>query len=242
MQTTTTEIADGVFRISTFVPEVAAPAGFTFNQFLIVADESMLFHCGSRAMFPLVSASVAKILPADRLRWISFGHIEADECGSMNMWLDAAPRAEIVHGQTACVTSLNDMADRPPRALTDGEILDLGNKRIRWCDTPHVPHGWEAGLIFEETTKTLFCGDLFAHVGAGPALTSEDLLASAIATENMFHAMCRGPNTGPVLRSLAALAPETLAVMHGSSFAGDAGSLLLGLNSYCENRIPDGTR
>ena len=146
MQTTTHEIADGVYRFSTFVPEVAPPAGFTFNQFLIVADEPMLFHCGPRAMFPLVSEAVAAVIPLQRLRWISFGHVEADECGSMNSWLAAAPNAQIAHGATACMVSLNDMADRAPRMLADGEVLDLGGRRVRWRDTPHVPHGWEAGL------------------------------------------------------------------------------------------------
>ncbi len=221
MQTETHEIAEGIYRFSTLVREVAAPAGFSFNQFLIMADEPMLFHCGGRGMFPSVSAAVAAVVPLDRLRWISFGHIEADECGSMNQWLAAAPRAELAHGRTACMVSLNDMADRAPRALTDGEILDLGGRQVRWRDTPHVPHGWEAGLIFEETTRTLFCGDLLAHAGSGPALTESDILAPAIATEDMFHAMCLGPNTGPVIRSLADLAPKTLATMHGSSFFGD---------------------
>ena len=212
MKTETHEIADGIYRFSTFVPEVAAPAGFTFNQFLLLADEPMLFHCGARGMFPSVSEAVAAVLPLQRLRWISFGHVESDECGSMNQWLAVAPRATVVHGRTGCQVSLNDLADRAPRALDDGEAVDLGGKRIRWRDTPHVPHGWEAGLIFEENTKTLFCGDLFTHAGAGPALVETDILAPGIATEDMFHAMCMGPNTGPVLRSLANLAPATLAL------------------------------
>jgi len=212
LKTETHEIADGIYRFSTFVPEVAAPAGFTFNQFLLLADEPMLFHCGARGMFPSVSEAVAAVLPLQRLRWISFGHVESDECGSMNQWLAVAPRATVVHGRTGCQVSLNDLADRAPRALDDGEAVDLGGKRIRWRDTPHVPHGWEAGLIFEENTKTLFCSDLFTHAGAGPALVETDILAPGIATEDMFHAMCMGPNTGPVLRSLANLAPATLAL------------------------------
>ncbi len=234
MQTHTHEIADGIFRFSTLVPEVAAPAGFTFNQFLIVAEEPMLFHCGPRGMFPLVSKAVAAIIPLEHLRWISFGHVEADECGSMNNWLAAAPKAEIVHGQTACMVSLNDMADRAPRPLADGETLDLGGKRVRWCDTPHVPHGWEAGLIFEETARILFCGDLFTQAGSGPPVVEADILAPAIATEDMFHSMCLGPNTGAVIRSLAELAPQTLAIMHGSSFTGDAAGALRGLASHYE--------
>ena len=234
METQTDEIAAGIFRFSTFVPEVAPPAGFTFNQFLVLADEPMLYHCGGRGMFPLVSAAVARVVPLEQLRWIGFGHVESDECGSMNQWLAAAPRAQIVHGQTACGVSLNDLADRPPRPLADGEVLDLGGKRVQWRDTPHVPHGWEAGLIFEETTRTLFCGDLLTQAGSGPALVETDVLAPAIATEDMFHSMCLGPNTGPVLRTLAGLAPRALAIMHGSSFAGDAAAALVGLGDHYE--------
>jgi len=234
LQTQTHEIADGVYRFSTLVPEVAAPAGFTFNQFLILADEPMLFHCGGRGMFPLVSEAVAAVVALERLRWISFGHVESDECGSMNQWLAAAPNAQVAHGQTACMVSLNDLADRAPRALADGETLDLGGKQVSWRDTPHVPHGWEAGLIFEETTRTLFCGDLFTQVGPGPALVETDILAPAIATEDMFHSMCLGPNTGSVINSLAELAPKTLAVMHGSSFSGDAAAALRRLAAHYE--------
>lgn len=234
MQTQTHEIGDGIYRFSTFVPEVAAPAGFSFNQFLIMAGEPLLFHCGMRAIFPLVSQAVTRVVPLKQLRWISFGHVEADECGSMNQWLAAAPNAQIIHGQTACDVSLNDLADRPPKALADGERLELGGRSIQWRDTPHVPHGWEAGVIFEETTRTLFCGDLFSHTGDGPALVETDVLGPAIAAEDMFHAMCLGPDTGPVIRSLARHAPQTLAIMHGSSFRGDGAGALLGLASYCE--------
>lgn len=235
MQTQTDEICDGIYRFSTFVPEVAAPAGFTFNQFLIMAEEPMLFHCGMRGIFPLVSEAVAGVVPLEQLRWISFGHVEADECGAMNLWLAAAPNAQIVLGQTACDVSLNDLADRPPKPLGDSETLDLGGRIVRWRDTPHVPHGWEAGVMFEETTRTLFCGDLFAHAGSGPALVETDVLGPAIAAEGMFHAMCLGPNTGPIIRSLAQHAPQTLALMHGSSFRGDGAGALVGLASYCED-------
>jgi flavorubredoxin len=231
MQTRIDEIAPGVYRLSTFVAEVT-PAGFTFNQFLLAADEPLLFHCGHRRMFPLISAAVARIMPLDRLRWISFGHVEADECGAMNLWLAAAPRAKIAHGQLACEVSLDDLADRPPRALADGEVIDLGGKRVRFLHTPHVPHGWEAGVLFEETGETLLCGDLFTHAGDGPALTEADVLGPGIAAEEMFHAMCLGPGTGPALRRLAALNPRTLALMHGSSFAGDGAAALIGLADH----------
>ncbi len=228
MQTTTDEIAPEVFRFSTFVPEVT-PAGFTFNQFLIRAEEPMLFHCGPRAMFPLVSEAVRRVIDLDRLRWISFGHVESDECGSMNSWLAAAPRAEIAHGQIACDVSLNDLADRRPRALADEEAIDLGGRRVRFIYTPHVPHGWEAGVFFEETTATLLCGDLFTHVGNGPATVESDVVGPAIEAEGMFRSMAMGPNTQATLHRLASLQPRTLAIMHGSSFRGDGAAALNGL-------------
>lgn len=231
MQTQTDEIADGIFRISTFIPEVT-PDGFTFNQFLVRADEPLLFHTGMRALFPAVSAAVAALVSIEDLRWIAFGHVEADECGSMNQWLAAAPRAQVAHGELGVMTSIADLADRQPRALQDGETIDLGGKRVRHIDTPHVPHGWEARVLFEESTRTLLCGDLFTHTGDGPALTTDDIVAPARAAEQMFGATCLTPNTGPTIRVLAELAPATLAVMHGSSFNGDCRTALLDLAAF----------
>ena len=177
MDTRTDEIATGIYRFSTFVPEIAAPAGFTFDQYLVLGDEPLLFHTGLRRMFPSVQEAVQPINPPDRLRWICFGHYEADECGAMNEWLAVAPRAEVAHGQTACLVSLNEVADRQPRILADGEVIELdAGKRVRYLDTPHVPHGWEAGVIYEEVTGTLLCGDLFTQVGDGPALTTGDIV------------------------------------------------------------------
>lgn len=224
-ETKTAEIADGVYRFSTAVSGVG-PEPFTFNQFLLLADEPLLFHLGHRQMFPSVSAAVARVLPLERIRYLSFGHVEADECGSLNRWLAAAPNAEVVHSRTACMVSLNDLADRAPRALADGETIDLGGRRVRWFDTPHVPHGWEAGAMWEETGATLFCGDLLTHGGDGPAITESDVAAPAIAMEEMFHAMSMAPNTGEVLERLADLKPVTLAIMHGSSFRGDGAAAL----------------
>jgi flavorubredoxin len=235
METRVHEIADGVYRLSTFVPEVS-PEGFTFNQFLIVADEPMLFHAGHRGMFPLIAEAVGRVLPVEKLRWIGFGHVEADECGAMNAWLAAAPNAQVVHGQVACDVSLNDLCDRAPRALADGEVLDLGGKRMRWLDTPHVPHGWEAGCFYEEAAGTLFCGDLLTHVGDPAPVTSADVLGPAIVSEEMFGAMTLSPGSGAQLRRLAALGPTTLALMHGSSFTGDGAAALSGLAEYCERR------
>ncbi|MBL8770601.1 MAG: MBL fold metallo-hydrolase [Phenylobacterium sp.] len=235
METRVHEIADGVYRLSTFVPAVT-PDGFTFNQFLIAADEPMLFHTGQRMLFPAVSAAVARIMPIERLRWIGFGHVEADECGAMNAWLAAAPNAQVAFGRLGCDVSLNDLADRPPRPLADGEVLDLGGKRMRWLDTPHVPHGWEAGCVFEETAGTLFAGDLLTHGGDPEPLTSADVLDAAIAMESASGAMTLAPATGPTLRRLADLEPRTLALMHGSAFAGDGSVPLRGLAKFCEDR------
>jgi flavorubredoxin len=214
------EIASGIYRISTFVPEVT-PDGFTFNQFLIAAEQPMLVHTGPRGMFPLVAEAVARVLPVERLRWITFGHVEADECGSMNMWLAAAPNSRVTFGALGCDISLTDLCDRPPRALAEGEVIDLGGRRVRQISTPHVPHGWEAQVLYEETTGTLFCGDLFSQAGAGPSLTTDDVVEPALAAERMFHATCLTPDTGRILRSLGDLRPSTLAIMHGSSFQGD---------------------
>ena len=231
MQTRVAEIANGIYRLSTFFADFP-PIGFTFNQYLIHADQPLLFHCGGRGLFPLVSEAAASILPLENIRWISFGHVESDECGSMNQWLKAAPNAQVVHGMTACMVSLNDLADRPPRALENGEVLDLGGKRIRYIDTPHVPHAWESGLIFEESTRTLFTGDLFTHLGDGPALVQESIVAAAIAAEEGFHATALTAATAATIRNLKTLAPQCLAVMHGSCFAGECVSELEALAAY----------
>lgn len=225
MTTRTHEIADGIFRFSTYIPDLT-PDGFTFNQFLIRAEEPLLFHTGPRAMFGTVSEAVARVMPLERLRWITFGHVEADECGSMNLWLAAAPRSQVAHGEIGVMVSLNDLADRPPRALQNGEILDLGGKRVRHIETPHVPHAWESRLLFEETTRTLLCGDLFTHTGDGPAVTSEDIVERAKGAEEIFHSSALTPTTGATIRSLADLSPTTLALMHGSSFNGNASRAL----------------
>lgn len=236
MSTTVDEIADGIYRLSTWVPDIAPPAGFTINQFLIDADEPLLFHTGPRAMFPLVSEAVGRILPADRLRWITFGHVESDECGSMNQWLAAAPRAEVAHGTIGCMVSLNDLADRPPRPLADGEVIDLGGKKVRHIDTSHVPHAWEARVLYEETTSTLLCGDLFAHTGNGPALTTDDIIEPAMQAETMFRSTSLAPDTAVVMRRLGDIAPNTLALMHGSSYNGDSAKALHDLAAAYESQ------
>ena len=237
MNTRVTEIADGIYRLSTFVPEIEPPAGFVFNQFLIVGDEPLLFHTGQRKMFPLVREALGRVIAPESLRWITFGHFEADECGAMNEWLAIAPDAQVAHGQTGCSVSLNDLADRAPRALEDGEVIELGRgKRVRYLDTPHTPHGWDAGLIYEETTATLMCGDLFTQLGDGPALTEADIVEAAIAAEDLFNYSSLNPTMGATIRRLAALSPRTLALMHGPSFRGDARGALAALSDDYDRR------
>jgi flavorubredoxin len=236
MSTTVDEIAPGIYRLSTFVPEVG-PSGMTFNQFLLDDDEPLLFHTGHRSMFAGVRTAIERVLPVDRLRWITFGHVESDECGAMNEFLAVAPRAEVAHGALGCLVSLNEMADRLPRPLADGETIDLGRMRVRHLDTPHVPHGWDARVLFEETTRTLLCGDLFTHLGNGPALTEGDILGPSDQAEDMFGYSTLSPTTPTTIDRLAKLAPRTLALMHGSSFAGDCEANLSALAGSYQRRI-----
>jgi flavorubredoxin len=242
METAVDEIADGIYRISTWIPDVAPPKGLSFNQFLVDADHPLLFHTGMRALFPLVSEAVSRIRALHDLRWISFGHVEADECGAANLFLDAAPSAAVVHGPLACEVSLNDLCDRPPVALPDGEVLDLGGKRIRRLDTPHIPHNWEASVIYEETTGTLLCGDLFTHLGNGPAVTDAEIVGPALEFETMFtHYNALPPHFGVTLSRLADLRPSTLALMHGSSHRGDGRAAIESLaNAYDERFLATG--
>ncbi len=236
METHVDEIADHIYRLSTFVPDVG-PTGFTFNQFLIDADEPVIFHTGPRAMFPLVSDAVASVVPLEQLRWVMFGHLEADECGAMNLFLAAAPNAQVAHTAVGCMVSINDLADRPPAPMDPDRAFDLGGHRVRSITTPHVPHGWDAHVLYEETTGTLFCGDLFTQVGAGPAITTNDLLDAAAQAEDIFGATCLTPQTAPTIRRLAELEPTTLAIMHGSSYNGETAKALLALADDYDHRL-----
>ncbi len=233
MHTDIDEVTAGIYRLSTYVEEV----DFTFNQYLIDADQPLLFHCGMRALFPVISAAVPQVMPLTRLRWISFGHWEADESGAMNDWLEAASEAQVAVGTIGCMLSVNDLAVRPPKPLEDEESLDLGGKRVRYLATPHVPHGWDAGVLFEETSKTLFCGDLFTRTGRCEAISEDDPIAPALAVEDTFGSTALTPNTAPAIRRLAALKPEMLALMHGPVFRGDCERALLTLADSYEERF-----
>jgi flavorubredoxin len=227
MDTTVDEIAAGIFRLSTWIPDITEE-GFTFNQFLLTGEQPFLFHCGMRRLFPLVSQAIKRVIPLESLRWISFGHLEADECGAMNMLLAAAPRAEVIQGPLACMLSLNDMCDRPPVVASD-DPLDTGGHRLRFIATPHVPHNWEAGLWFDEATSTLLAGDLLSQTGNPAPLSESGLVAPAIAAEELFHATGLTSTLAATLHQLADLNPTTLAVMHGASFTGDGAAQLRGL-------------
>jgi len=221
------EIADGIYRISTPVP---VPGGFSFNQYLVLDDEPLLFHTGPRRLFPSVRSAIASVVPVDRLAWIGLSHFEADECGALNELLAAAPRATPVCSRIAAMTSVDDVADRPARALADGETLVLGRHRLRWLDTPHVPHAWECGLLLDETTRTFLCGDLFTQGGRGETpLTEADILGPSEAFRAPLDYFAHAPTTGAVLERLAREAPTTLACMHGSAWRGDGAALLRAL-------------
>ena len=238
MKTAVDEIAEGIYRICTYVRD-AAPDGFTYNQFLVDAEEPLLFHTGPRRMYPDIAEAAERVMPADRLRWISFGHFESDECGSMNRWLHAAPDAVLAVGPLGVEVSVADLADRAPLAWPDGEVFDLGGRRVRRIETPHVPHGWDAGLLYEEVTGTLLAGDLFTHTGGGPPMRDDDIVERAFAAEDLLKATALTPATAPTIRRLAALAPATLALMHGSSFDGDCQEALVALADGYEARLLD---
>lgn len=224
------EIAAGIYRINTPIDVPDGPGGFNFNQYLIVDDAPLLFHTGPRRMFPLVREAVAALMPVERLRYVAFSHVEADECGSLNEWLAAAPRAEPVCSRIAALVSIGDLADRAPRALADGEVLPLGRHSLRWFDTPHMPHGWDCGLMMETSTRTLLCGDLFTQGGSGAVpLTESDILEPSEAFRAPLDYFAHAPDTGAALERLARERPTTLACMHGSAWRGDGAQLLRAL-------------
>lgn len=223
------EIADGIYRINTPV-DMSGPGSFSFNQYLIADNEPLLFHAGLRGMFPLVREAVAHVLPVERLRYIAFSHVEADECGALNDWLAVAPRAVPVCGTVAALVSVADMADRAPRPLADGERLVLGEHTLRWHDTPHLPHAWECGLMSEETTRTLLCGDLLTQPGAGrQPVTEADILGPSEAFRQTMDYFSHSRRARQQIEALAATGPALLACMHGSAWRGDGAALLRAL-------------
>ncbi|MCW5960510.1 MAG: hypothetical protein KIS76_10145 [Pyrinomonadaceae bacterium] len=217
------EIAPDVFRISTFVPDF----NLQFNQFLIKDDEPLLYHTGMRGLFPIVREEVSKIIDPAKIRWIGFSHFESDECGALNDWLEIAPEAEPVSSFVGAMVSVNDFSIRPARAMNDGESFETGKHKFRFLHTPHVPHCWEASLLFEETNKTLLCSDLFTHSGDVEAFTTSDIVGRfkedlIIGEQTPFAGAYPYSNkTDEQLKKIAALEPKTLAVMHGSSFSGN---------------------
>jgi len=223
-----TEIAPETYRITTYVPEI----DLQFSHFLVRDEHPLLFHTGYKRMFPEVSQAVRTLIDPARLRYIGFSHFESDECGSLNEWLGHAPQAEAVSGLVGAQVNLNDFAIRPPRALGRDELLETGRYRFRFIATPHVPHGWDAGVLFEETGRTLFCSDLFHQWGQPEPLTESSVMERAREALLRIQA---GPlagyvpythHTGRILESLAQLNPQTLAVQHGSSFRGDCAAAL----------------
>jgi len=223
------EIVDGIYRINTPVA-IEGAGGFSFNQYLIVDDEPLLFHTGPRKMFPLVHEAVASILPPERLRYIAFSHVEADECGSLNEWLAAAPRSAPLCGTVAAMVSIGDLADRTPIALSDGELRSLGKRCVRWLDAPHLPHAWECGFLMEESTRTLLCGDLFTQGGADlPPITESDILGPSEAFRHAMDYFSHTTRAREILERLATTEPTTLACMHGSAWRGDGAKLLRAL-------------
>lgn len=224
------EIADGIYRINTPVIIEGESRGFSFNQYLIVDDDPLIFHTGPRKMFPLVREAVANVLPVERLRYIAFSHVEADECGSLNEWLAIARHSLPLCGTVAALVSVNDLADRPARALANDEILSLGKHTLRWFDAPHLPHAWECGFMMEEQTKTLLCGDLFTQGGSNlPALTESDILGPSEEFRHGMDYFSHTRHARKILEKLASTKPETLACMHGSAWRGDGEKLLLAL-------------
>jgi flavorubredoxin len=223
MTTAVTEIAPDVFRLSTFAPDY----GIQFNQFLLRDDEPFLMHTGFKRMFPGIRDAIATVLDPRRLRWIGFSHFESDECGALNDWLAVAPQAQAVSSVVGTTVNLADFAERPARPLADGEVIATGRYRLRFLATPHLPHGWDAGLFFEERQRTLLCSDLFFQPGEPAPLTTADIVGPAREailggrSSPLANDLPYTPYTDATFERLAALAPRTLAVMHGASFSGD---------------------
>jgi flavorubredoxin len=229
------EVADGIYRINTPIEIPGGPGHFSFNQYLIVDDAPLLFHTGLRRLFPLVREAINAVMPVEKLKYVALSHFEADECGALNEFLAAGPEAVPLCGRIAAMTSIDDFASRPARAMRDSETLDLGRRTVKWFDTPHTPHGWECGLMLEASTRTLFCGDLFTQGGTGEiALTEADILGPSEAFRKPLDYFAHAPQTRAILEKLAGERPTTLACMHGSAWRGDGAALLRSLADALE--------
>ena len=237
--TTIDEIANGIYRISTPFKDV--PGGFTFNQYLVLDEDPLLFHTGLRHLFPIVEEAIGRVLPVEKLRYIGLSHFEADECGSLNEFLAVAPQAVPLCGKVASMVSIDDVADRPARSLAHGESLSLGGRSVRWVDTPHLPHAWECGFLFDEQTRTLLCGDLFTQGGSDhPPITESDILGPSEAFRHSMDYFSHSRHARDLLEQLAKLSPSTLACMHGSAWKGDGAGLLRSLADALEEKTGGG--
>jgi flavorubredoxin len=225
------KIAEDTYRINTAMPDMI-PGGFSFNQYLLADEKPLLFHTGPKKLFPLILEQIETVLPASSLHYLAFSHVESDECGSLAEFLSAAPNARPVCSDVAAMVSVADMVDVEPLGMADGECLDLGKHQLVWQSTPHLPHGWECGYLFDTTTRLLFCGDLFTQPGIGAqALVSDDILAPSEAFRAQMDYYAHGRDTQSLIRKLADLEPELLACMHGSAWSGDGGRLLRDLGA-----------
>lgn len=236
------EVARDIYRINLALPPSCVPGGFSLNQYLLLGDEPLLFHTGPRRWFAQVRGQIEKLLPVDELRWIGFSHVEADECGALSDFLAAAPQARALCGRRAAEWTVADLAHEAPRVLHDGECLQAGSRRLRWIDTPHLPHGADCGYLFDEGSRTLLCGDLFTQGGCGERpLVADDILAASEAYRAEHDDHAHHPCAPRHLQRLAALGPETLACMHGSAWAGDGAALLLRLGRVLAAARPEAT-
>lgn len=226
--TSIAEVGDGIYRISTPIPpNPGLPGGFTFNQFLIDDDQPLLFHAGPRKMFGLVREAIESVVLVSKLRYVGFSHVEADECGGLNDFLAVAPEASPLCGMIGKMVSVDDLADREARGMVDGETLSLGKHTLRWLDAPHLPHGWDCGYLFEESTQTLFCGDLFTQPGhLHDPLTEGDILGPSEQMRAQMDYFAHASHTAALFAKLAATGPRTLACMHGAAWQGDGAALL----------------
>jgi flavorubredoxin len=233
------EIAPDIYRISMYAPDI----NLQFNQFLIKDDEPLLFETGMKQIFPQVREAVARVIDPASLRYVSFSHFEPDECGSLNEWLTFAPRAEALCSVVGAMVFVNDGAIRPARGLSNDEIINTGKHRLRFKATPHLPHGWDAGMLFDETTQTLLCSDLLGHAGDTSPATESDIVGRFRETTGAFQGgplayyMPYAPHTEGQVRQLASLKPLVCAPMHGSAFIGDGERALLDMGSVMKELL-----